>query len=174
MSNQTSTLLILAVAIGLFVWNRIPVGAVALGVALAILLGMVLLMAFDLVPPVAATLLAVIAMVVLRVLPVEQAHRAINWPTLIIVGGMTPLSLAITRSGVAESISNKIVDLTGDGSPYFILLGLFVVSAILGQMISNTATALIVLPIAITVAADAGISAVAVLICVNAPSTPPS
>ena len=135
--------------------------------ALGILLGMVVLMAFDLVPPVVATLLAAIAMILLRVLPVEQAHRAINWPTLIIVGGMTPLSLAITRSGAAESISNRIVDLVGGGSPYLLLLGLFVVSAILGQLISNTATALIVLPIAISVSADAGISALAVLMCVN-------
>ena len=93
--------------------------------AMAILAGMVMLMAFDLVPPVVATLLAAIAMIVMRVLPVDQAHRAINWPTLIIVGGMTPLSLAITRSGAAESISTRIVDLTGGGSPYFILLGLF-------------------------------------------------
>jgi di/tricarboxylate transporter len=135
--------------------------------ALAILLGMVVLMSFDLVPPVVATLLAAIAMVVLRVLPVEQAHRAINWPTLIIVGGMTPLSLAITRSGAAESISNRIVDLVGGGSPYLILFGLFAVSAILGQLISNTATALIVLPIALSVSAEAGISALAVLMCVN-------
>ncbi len=135
--------------------------------ALAILLGMVVLMSLDLVPPVVATLLAAIAMVVLRVLPVEQAHRAINWPTLIIVGGMTPLSLAITRSGAAESISNRIVDLVGGGSPYLILLGLFAVSAILGQLISNTATALIVLPIAVSVSAEAGISALAVLMCVN-------
>jgi di/tricarboxylate transporter len=135
--------------------------------ALAILAGMVVLMAFDLVPAVAATLFAAIAMVVLRVLPVEQAHRSINWPTLIIVGGMTPLSLAITRSGAADSISNRIVDLVGGGSPYLILFGLFVVSAILGQLISNTATALIVLPIAISVSAEAGISALAVLMCVN-------
>jgi di/tricarboxylate transporter len=135
--------------------------------ALAILAAMVVLMAFDLVPPVVATLVAAIAMVVLRVLPVEQAHRAINWPTLIIVGGMTPLSLAITRSGAAESISNRIVDLVGGGSPYLILFGLFAVSAILGQLISNTATALIVLPIAISVSTEAGISAIAVLMCVN-------
>ncbi len=135
--------------------------------ALLILAGMVALMALDLVPPVVATLVAAIAMVLTRVLSPEQAHRAINWPTLIIVGGMTPLSVAITRSGAAETISNKIVGLVGDGSPYLLLLGLFVVSAVLGQLISNTATALIILPIAVTVAADAGISALAVLMCVN-------
>lgn len=135
--------------------------------ALAILLGMVLLMSFDLVPPVAATLLAAIGMVLLRVVTPEQAHRSINWPTLIIVGGMTPLSIAITQTGAAETISNQIVRIVGGGSPYILLLGLFIVSAILGQMISNTATALIILPIAVSVAADAGISPLAVLMCVN-------
>jgi di/tricarboxylate transporter len=135
--------------------------------ALGVLAGMVILMSFDLVPPVAATLLAALAMVLLRVVTPEQAHRSISWPTLIIVGGMTPLSIAITESGAAESISNQIVRIVGGGSPYILLIGLFLVSAILGQMISNTATALIILPIAVTVAADAGISPLAVLMCVN-------
>jgi di/tricarboxylate transporter len=135
--------------------------------ALAILAGMVLLMSLDLVPPVVATLAAAIAMVLARVLTSEQAHRSINWPTLIIVGGMTPLSIAITQSGAAETISNQIVRIVGGGSPYVLLLGLFLVSAVLGQMISNTATALIILPIAVTVAADAGINPLAVLMCVN-------
>lgn len=146
--------------------QTIPLGRRAVP-ALGALLGMVLLMTFDLVPPVVATLLAALAMVLLRVLTPEQAHRSINWPTLIIVGGMTPLSLAITQSGAAEAISNQIVRVVGGGSPYVLLLGLFLVSAFLGQMISNTATALIILPIAVTVAADAGISALAVLMCVN-------
>ncbi len=135
--------------------------------ALGILLGMVLLMSLDLVPPVVATLLAAIAMVLARVLTPEQAHRSINWPTLIIVGGMTPLSIAITESGAAESISQQIVRIVGGGSPYVLLVGLFVVAAILGQMISNTATALIILPIAVTVAFDAGINPLTVLMCVN-------
>jgi di/tricarboxylate transporter len=135
--------------------------------ALGVLAGMVLLMSLDLVPPVAATLLAAIAMVLLRVVTPEEAHRSISWPTLIIVGGMTPLSIAITESGAAESISHQIVRVVGGGSPYVLLLGLFVVSAVLGQMISNTATALIILPIAVTVAADAGINPLAVLMCVN-------
>lgn len=135
--------------------------------ALGILLGMVLLMSLDLTPPVVATLLAAIAMVLARVLTPDQAHRSINWPTLIIVGGMTPLSIAITESGAAETISHQIVRIVGGGSPYILLLGLFVVSAVLGQMISNTATALIILPIALTVAVDAGINPLTVLMCVN-------
>ena len=80
---------------------------------------------------------------------------------------MTPLSIAITQSGAAETISHQIVRVVGGGSPYVLLLGLFVVSAVLGQMISNTATALIILPIAVTVAADSGINPLAVLMCVN-------
>ncbi len=54
----------------------------------------------------------------------------------------------MTNSGAANLMAEALVHLVGDGSPYALLAGLFVLTAVLGQLISNTATALIVIPIA--------------------------
>ncbi|MFZ4896494.1 SLC13 family permease [Plantibacter sp. Mn2098] len=137
--------------------QAVPLGPRA-GSAIAILVAMVILLATGIVPPAIAALSAAAAMVLLRVLSVGQAQRSISWTTLILVGGMIPLSTAITTSGAAELLANGLVALVGDSSPYLLLLGVALVTAVLGQLISNMATALIVAPIAIAIAAETGIS----------------
>jgi anion transporter len=132
----------------------------------AILFGMVVLLATGIVPPAIAALIAAVAMVVLRVLTVNQAHRSISWTTLILVGGMIPLSTAIQVSGAADLIAEGIVAALGGASPVLLLLGVSLVTVILGQLISNTATALILAPIAIAIAAETGISPVPLLMAV--------
>jgi di/tricarboxylate transporter len=105
-------------------------------------------------------------MIVLRVLTIEQAYGGISWTTVILVGGMIPLSTAMTASGAAERLADGLVRLVGDSGGYALLLGLFVLTAALGQLISNTATALIVIPVAVSAASDVGVSAKPVLMCV--------
>jgi di/tricarboxylate transporter len=113
---------------------------------------------------------AAIAMVLLGVISVDQAHRSKSWTTLILVAGMIPLSTAISQTGVAEDLAEAMVNLVGDAGPRMILVGLFIVTAVLGQLISNTATALVLIPITISVAAQMGLSPVALLMCVNVAS----
>jgi di/tricarboxylate transporter len=105
-------------------------------------------------------------MVLLRVLTVEQSYRAINWTTVILIGAMTPLSTAMSQSGAANLLADGLVRVVGDAGPYALLAGLFVLTAVLGQLISNTATALIIIPVAVAAAAESGISARPVLMCV--------
>ena len=105
---------------------------------------------------------------------VEQAYRAINWTTVILVGAMMPLSTAMTQSGAAALLADSSSRLVGDAGPYALLAGLFVLTAILGQLISNTATALIVIPIAVAAAAELGISPRPVLMSVASPRRPRS
>ncbi len=143
--------------------QAVPMGPHA-KTAIGILLGMVVLLATGVVPPAIAALIAAAAMVVLRVLTSYQAQRSISWTTLILVGGMIPLSTAITVSGAADLIANGIVQVVGTASPYLLLLGVALVTAVLGQLISNMATALILAPIAIAIAAETGISPVPLLI----------
>jgi di/tricarboxylate transporter len=71
------------------------------------------------------------------------------------------------RSGAAQDLADRLVGAVGDAGPYALLAGLFVIVAVLGQLISNTATALIVIPIAVTAAADLAISPRPVLMVVN-------
>ncbi len=146
--------------------QAVPMGAGAKQ-AIAILLGMVLLLATGLVPPVIAGLLAAGAMIVTGVLTVEQSYRAIGWTTVILVGAMTPLSTAMQQTGAAKLLAEGLVAMVGDAGPYALLAGLFVLTAVLGQLISNTATALIIIPIAVVAANDLGVSARSVLMSVT-------
>jgi di/tricarboxylate transporter len=126
--------------------------------AIAVLIGMVLLLATGLVPPAIAGLLAAGAIVLSRILTVEQSYRAIDWTTVILVGALMPLSTAMVATGAAELMAEGLVRLIGNAGPLALLAGLFALTAILGQLISNTATALIVIPIGIAAATSMGIS----------------
>lgn len=141
--------------------QAVPMGAGAKQ-AIGVLMAMVVLLATGLVPAVVAGLLAACAMVLLGVLRVEQAYRAINWTTVILIGGMTPLSTAMAETGAAQLMADALVRVVSDASllpvPYALLAGLFWLTAILGQLISNTATALIVIPIAVSAAVEIGVS----------------
>jgi di/tricarboxylate transporter len=128
---------------------------------------MVLLLITGVVPTVVAGLLAAVAMVLSRVLTTDQAYRGISWTTVVLVGGMIPLSDAISSSGAATLIADELVAAVGDLGPRALLLGLFVLTAVFGQLISNTATALIVIPIAVTAATELGVSPQPVLMAVG-------
>jgi di/tricarboxylate transporter len=105
-------------------------------------------------------------MVLTGVVTMEQAYRAINWTTVLLVGAMIPLSVAMQVTGAAERIAAALVELVGGAGPHLLLLGIFLLTAAFGQLISNTATALIVIPIATSAAAELGVSARPVLMCV--------
>ncbi|MCB5204536.1 SLC13 family permease [Neorhizobium sp. T786] len=126
--------------------------------AVAILIAMVLLLATGLVPPAVAGLLAAGAIVLSGIMSVDQAYRAVGWTTVILVGAMMPLSTAMVQTGAAQLMANHLVSLVGDAGPVALLAGLFVLTAVMGQLISNTATALIVIPIGVAAATAMGIS----------------
>ena len=100
-------------------------------------------------------------------LTVDQAYRAISWTTVILVGAMISLSTAMVQTGAAEDLADGLVSVVGDSGGYALLLGLFLLTAVLGQLISNMATALIVIPIAISAASEIGVSPQPVLMCVT-------
>jgi di/tricarboxylate transporter len=79
---------------------------------------------------------------------------------------MMPLSTAMSQTGAAKMMADGLVSLVGDAGPYALLAGLFVLTAVLGQLISNTATALIIIPIAMAAATELGVSPRPVLISV--------
>jgi di/tricarboxylate transporter len=135
--------------------------------AIGVLVGMIVLLVTDLAPPAAAGLLAAGALILLRVLTIDQAYRSIMWTTVILVAGMIPLSTAMRTTGAADRISDGLVDLVGDAGAYPLMIAIFVVVVVLGQLISNTATALIVIPVAITAAAELDVAVAPVLLCLN-------
>jgi di/tricarboxylate transporter len=119
---------------------------------------MVVLLATGLVSPSVAAVLAVGSLILTRVMTMRQAYRSVNWTIVVMVAALIPVSVAVEESGVAADIAGGLVDVVRDAGPYALLFGLFVITAAFGQLISNTATALIMIPIAITAANDFGIS----------------
>jgi di/tricarboxylate transporter len=138
--------------------------------AIAVLAAMIVLLVTGAVPAAVAGLLAASAVVLGGLLSVEQAYRAVSWTTVVLVGGMISLSTAMVATGAAEDLAGGLVDLVADAGPYALLLALFALTAVLGQLISNMATALIVIPIALSAAAEMDVSPKPVLmtVCVSA------
>ncbi|WP_229426809.1 SLC13 family permease [Microvirga alba] len=145
--------------------QAVPMGAGAKQ-AIVILMVMVILLATGVVPPAIAGLLAAGAIILTGILTVEQSYRAISWTTVILVGAMMPLSTAMYETGAAALLAKTLVSLVGDAGPFALLAGLFVLTAVMGQLISNTATALIVIPIGVAAANGMGVSPRPVLMSV--------
>jgi di/tricarboxylate transporter len=131
--------------------------------AIAVLVAMIVLLALGVVPAAVAGLGAAAAMVLLRVVTATQAARAVSWQTIVLIGGLIPLSVAIRESGAADLIAEKLLAVIGAGHPLLILVAIFALTASLGQFISNTATVLIVVPIAVAAATESGVSPLPVL-----------
>jgi di/tricarboxylate transporter len=134
--------------------------------AIAVLAAMVILLVTGAVPAAVAGLLAASAIVLLGLLSAEQAFRSVSWTTVVLVGGMISLSTAMIQTGAAEDLADELVGLVADAGPHALLCALFLLTAVLGQLISNMATALIVIPIALSAASDMNVSPQPVLMTV--------
>ena len=126
--------------------------------ALGIIGGMLLLMTFKLVPSVAAVLLAVLAMLFARCVSVKNAYASINWESLVLIAGMLPMATALEKTGGIQLIVDGLVGSLGELGPIALMAGLFLLTTIFSQFISNTATTVLVAPIAMAAATNMGIS----------------
>lgn len=145
--------------------QTVPLGTAAPR-ALVVLAVTVVLLAGGFAPPAVAGLVGAMGMVVTGVVSPTQAYRSVSWQTVVLVGGLIPLSVAIQTSGAADIIADLVVTLAGDGGGVGLLLVLFVLTAALGQVVSNTATVLIVVPIALAAAQATGTAPAPVLMLV--------
>ncbi|SUB83113.1 Na(+)/dicarboxylate symporter [Pragia fontium] len=127
--------------------------------ALLCLILMIFLMVTDIVPNVIAALLACLLMGKFRCIDMEGAYKSIHWPTLILIVGMLPFAQALQKTGGIDLVVQGLMDTVGDMGPRVVLLSLFVLCAVIGLFISNTATAVLMAPIAIGAANQMGVSA---------------
>ena len=128
---------------------------------------MVVLIAGGFAAPAVAALLAAGATLILGILSPDRAYHAVNWTTVILMAGMFPLSTALYVTGAAQLIADGLVAVVGDGSPRVLLAGVFALGVLLGVVISNTATCLILIPIAVLSAEAFGVSPVPVLMTLS-------
>src|SRR5262245_55029232 len=117
---------------------------------------MVAALATGAVPPAVAGLAAAGALVVSRVTTMDQAYRAISWTTVILIAGMIPLSTAMIQTGAADQLAQAVLDTVGSAGPRVLLLALVLVTIVLGQLINNTATALVMIPVGVSAAHELG------------------
>ena len=125
--------------------------------AIAVAVGMMALLALELVAPVIAVLIAAVAMVLTRCLDVEMAYRSINWESVVLIAGIMPMATALEKTGGMEWIVSQLGTVSAAG-PLALMAALFVVTGVLSQVISNTATALLVAPAALGAAVEIGAS----------------
>ena len=116
------------------------------------------LMISGVVPNVVAALIGCLLMGAFRCIDMDSAYRAIHWQSLILIVGMLPFALALQKSGGIDLIVGGLLDLTGEASPRVVLAALFVLTAVVGLFISNTATAVLMAPIGISLAQQLGAS----------------
>ncbi|WP_330115039.1 SLC13 family permease [Pseudomonas sp. JS3066] len=126
--------------------------------ALLSLAVMIFLMVSGLVPNVMAALIGCLLMGAFRCIDLDSAYRAIHWPTLILIVGMLPFAQALQQTGGIDLAVKGLVALLGNAGPYAMLACLFIVTALIGLFISNTATAVLMAPVAIATAQQLGMS----------------
>ena len=127
-------------------------------VALAIVVGMLGLITFGVVATVTAVLIAAVAMALTGCVRLQDAYRTMSWQSLILIAGMLPMADALDRTGGLTLIVDGLVSALGDAGPTALLIGLFVVTSLLSQVISNTATTVLLAPVAVGVAEDLAVS----------------
>lgn len=132
--------------------RSVPLGVGAKRTAV-ILFAMIVLLATGIVPAAIAGLLAAGALILTRVVSITRAYRAISWTTVILVAGMIPLSTAFQETGAAQLIADGLRSFLGDAGPHAAVAVIVLITLVLGQLISNTATVLIVAPVAVALAA---------------------
>ncbi|EHN7995101.1 SLC13 family permease [Salmonella enterica subsp. enterica serovar Braenderup] len=119
---------------------------------------MVALMLTDEIPNPIAAIIACLLMGKFRCIDAESAYKAIHWPSIILIVGMMPFALALQKTGGVSLVVQGLMDIGGGYGPYMMLGYLFVLCAVIGLFISNTATAVLMAPIALAAAKSMGVS----------------
>ena len=155
-------------------------------VAAAIMVLMIAAMMFDFIPiaPVTAVMIAGLLMVLTGCFRnVESAYKTINWESIVLIAAMLPMSLALEKTGASKVISHSLVTGLGQYGPVILLAGVYFTTSLMTMFISNTATAVLLAPIAMQSAIGIGVSpypflfavTVAASMCFASPfSTPPN
>lgn len=126
--------------------------------AVLTLLGMAGLMIFNVVPAVIAVLLAAVVMVLTGCVAPEGAYRSINWQTVVLIAAMLPMSTALEVTGGASLIANSLVNTLGVIGPIALMAGVYLLTTGFSQVMSNTATAVLVAPIVLQAALSLGVA----------------
>ncbi|MDE0120492.1 MAG: SLC13 family permease [bacterium] len=125
--------------------------------AIGIIVAVVGLAAFNVFPILVTALLGCVAMLVTRVLRLEDAYSAINWQVIFLLAGILPLGVAMQTSGAAGALAERAVGLVGDMGPVAVLAVIYLMTSIMTDTMTNAAAAVLLAPIAISTAEQIGV-----------------
>ena len=152
-------------------------------IAAGVMLLMIALLVTEWVPAVAAVMIAAVLMVLLGCVRQGEAYKTVNWSSVVLIGGMIPMSVAIEKTGAAALLSDGLVGALGDYGPMALLAGIYFAASVLTLFLSNTTCAVLLAPIALLAAARMDLSpypflfavAIGAGMCFAVPfSTPPN
>ncbi len=131
-----------------------------------ILLGMLIMMVGEFMPLTTSSMLAALLMILTGCLTIDEAYNVINWKSIVLVAGMLPMSAALVSVGLIELLAENLTLALGALSPVWIIGGLFITTSLFTQVLSNTATAVLIAPLAFAIAQNLGIQPHALLMSV--------
>ncbi|WP_341301308.1 SLC13 family permease [Lysinibacillus sp. FSL H8-0500] len=137
------------------------------GIAGIIMLLMIILMAFEIFPAVISVMIGAVLMILTGCLRnMEDAYNNMNFESIVLVAAMLPMATALEKTGGMTILSDGIINALGDYGPYGVLIGVYLLTAVFGQFISNTATAVLFAPIAMSAAIAMDVSPTTFMIAV--------
>jgi di/tricarboxylate transporter len=134
--------------------------------ALVILIGMVMALVFNLMSLTVAAMVAAIAVVLTGCLTMDEAYESVDWRSLILIAGMLPMSTALERVGLVDQVAGVFTTTLGGFGPLAVVAGLFWLTALFTQVLSNTATALLIAPVGLATAQQVGMDPHAIMMVV--------
>ncbi|GIL02522.1 MAG: SLC13 family permease [Alphaproteobacteria bacterium] len=135
---------------------RIPDTRMAL-LSAAIMLGAIAAVTLGLLPAAAAFALGVLASMVLRTVPPRQVYTAIDWPVVVLLAALIPVAGAMQATGAADLLARFLVETVAAGNPVAALAVILITTMFLSDVMNNAATAAVMCPIALGIAAALGV-----------------
>lgn len=122
--------------------------------AFLIMLAMILILVADIMPTTQAAVLAAAAMVLTGCLTMDEAYESVDWKSLLLIAGMLPMSTALVKVGLIDDLASGLVESVGEAGPLAVMASLFFLTMVFTQVLSNTATAVILAPLALIIAQE--------------------
>ncbi len=126
-------------------------------ISLLIMLGMLISVTTGWLHISVAAVIAAILMVLARILSMDEAYRAIQWRSVFLIAGMLPMGIAMQNTGAAQFLADTVISMTGQWGNMGVMLGLYILTMLLTQPMSNAAATVLVTPIAIDAALKLGV-----------------
>ena len=127
-------------------------------IAMGTLILLIALLVFKVLPGSMAALICAGIMMLTRCVPITKAYKGISWTSVVMIAAMIPMGLALQKTGVAQMAAEGLVEVLGSVHPTALLAGIFLLTTAFSQTINNSATAVLMAPIALIAANSLGVS----------------